>query len=130
EYGPRSGYSRQSTPGGGGSTNENYALDDDEEDNDEEEKLDRVLASYGDARKANPEEIAIRTVGSLKRRWLRIAPAVVKWCGGIDKARIRSWQNADDVIAKAHKIHRTHMGSSSSIKSGSNLRCGIDIALF
>uniref|UniRef100_A0A803MDI4 No apical meristem-associated C-terminal domain-containing protein n=2 Tax=Chenopodium quinoa TaxID=63459 RepID=A0A803MDI4_CHEQI len=82
----------------------------------------RVLASYEDARKANPEEITIGTVGSLKGQWLRIAPAVVKWCGSIDKARMHSGQNADDVIAKAHKIHKNSYGKFQFYKEWLQLK--------
>ncbi|XP_021772580.1 glutathione S-transferase T3-like [Chenopodium quinoa] len=82
----------------------------------------RVLASYEDARKSNPKEIPIRTVGSLKGRWLRIAPAVVKWCGSIDKARMCSGQNADDVIAEAHKIHKNSYGKFQFYKEWLQLK--------
>ncbi|XP_021762522.1 uncharacterized protein LOC110727263 [Chenopodium quinoa] len=82
----------------------------------------KILASYKEVRKANPEEITIKTVGSLKGRWLRIAPAVVKWCGSIDKARMRSGKNDDDVITEAHKIHKNSYGKFQFYKEWLQLK--------
>ncbi|XP_021758121.1 uncharacterized protein LOC110723098 [Chenopodium quinoa] len=76
----------------------------------------RVLASYEDARKANPEEIAIRTVGTLKGRWLRIAPAIVKWCGSIDKfykewLQLKKWDIYRSILKQ--KVHVSGRGRPS-----------------
>ncbi|XP_021759588.1 glutathione S-transferase T3-like [Chenopodium quinoa] len=67
----------------------------------------RVLDAYDAARESNPVEISLRTISSLKGRWMRISEAVLKWCGSYDKARKRkgSGYNEDDVIQQAHKIH-------------------------
>uniref|UniRef100_A0A803KTA6 Uncharacterized protein n=1 Tax=Chenopodium quinoa TaxID=63459 RepID=A0A803KTA6_CHEQI len=47
----------------------------------------RVLDAYDAARESNPVEISLRTITSLKGRWMRIFEAVLKWCGSYDKAR-------------------------------------------
>uniref|UniRef100_A0A803LK00 No apical meristem-associated C-terminal domain-containing protein n=1 Tax=Chenopodium quinoa TaxID=63459 RepID=A0A803LK00_CHEQI len=58
----------------------------------------RVLDAYDAARESNPVEISLRTISSLKGRWMRISEAVLKWCGSYDKARKRkgSGYNEDD----------------------------------
>uniref|UniRef100_A0A803L082 No apical meristem-associated C-terminal domain-containing protein n=1 Tax=Chenopodium quinoa TaxID=63459 RepID=A0A803L082_CHEQI len=61
---------------------------------------------------SNADEISLRTISSLKGRWMRISEAVLKWCGSYDKARKRkgSGYNEDDVIQEAHKIHENSFG--------------------
>ncbi|XP_021773283.1 glutathione S-transferase T3-like [Chenopodium quinoa] len=72
----------------------------------------RVLDAYDAARESNADEISLRTISSLKGRWMRISEAVLKWCGSYDKARKRkgSGYNEDDVIQEAHKIHENSFG--------------------
>uniref|UniRef100_A0A803MHA9 Uncharacterized protein n=1 Tax=Chenopodium quinoa TaxID=63459 RepID=A0A803MHA9_CHEQI len=72
----------------------------------------RVLDAYDAARESNPVEISLRTISSLKGRWMRISEAVLKWCGSYDKGRKRkgSGYNEDDVIQEAHKIHENSFG--------------------
>uniref|UniRef100_A0A803M9M5 No apical meristem-associated C-terminal domain-containing protein n=1 Tax=Chenopodium quinoa TaxID=63459 RepID=A0A803M9M5_CHEQI len=72
----------------------------------------RVLDAYDAARESNADEISLRTISSLKGRWMRISEAVLKWCGSYDKARKRKGigYNEDDVIQEAHKIHENSFG--------------------
>ncbi|XP_021747327.1 glutathione S-transferase T3-like [Chenopodium quinoa] len=72
----------------------------------------RVLDAYDAARESNADEISLRTISSLKGRWMRISEAVLKWCRSYDKARKRkgSGYNEDDVIQEAHKIHENSFG--------------------
>ncbi|XP_021721050.1 glutathione S-transferase T3-like [Chenopodium quinoa] len=71
-----------------------------------------VLDAYDAARESNPDEISLRTISSLKGRWMRISENVLKWCGSYDKALKRkgSGYNEDDVIQEAHKIHENSFG--------------------
>ncbi|XP_021744400.1 glutathione S-transferase T2-like [Chenopodium quinoa] len=98
----------------------------------------RVLDAYDAARESNADEISLRTISSLKGRWMRISEAVLKWCGSYDKARKRkgSGYNEDDVIQEAHKIHENSFGRFTfyeewiQLRKWDKFRCFLDQQTF
>uniref|UniRef100_A0A803L251 Myb-like domain-containing protein n=1 Tax=Chenopodium quinoa TaxID=63459 RepID=A0A803L251_CHEQI len=81
----------------------------------------RVLDAYDAARESNADEISLRTISSLKGRWMRISEAVLKWCGSYDKARKRKGSGYNEMMLSKRptKSMRTHSDDSPSTRNGS-----------
>ncbi|XP_021761179.1 uncharacterized protein LOC110726013 [Chenopodium quinoa] len=86
----------------------------------------RVLDAYDAARESNADEISLRTISSLKGRWMRISEAVLKWCGSYDKARKRKGSGYNEMMLSKRptKSMRTHSDDSPSTRNGSNVGVG------
>jgi len=75
----------------------------------------RVARVYKQAASSN-KMITARLSDSLKGRWRRFTPLVMKWSGCYDEAlrRKRSGYNHEDVVRDAHNIYESTVGSKFS----------------